>query len=184
VSKTNQQYLDRKTEARFAQLDHDGNGFIEWHDYLSEAQSVLQCFGVEEHSTKGQAVLQAYRNKWADLAAAADTNGDGQVSLEEFTVHMADPNYCAAQAEQLNRAIGEAIMELADRDGDGRISFDEFRRFPTPARAGEALASQAFHRLDRDGDGFVSKEEVHTLMEHYLSSSDQTALGNQVFGQI
>ena len=184
MSERDQQLLTRKAEERFAWLDVDGNGFIEWDDYLGEAQEVLRRFDVAEDSPQGRAVLNAYQQKWSDLVAAADTNGDGRVSLEEFTAYMSDPHYCGTKADQLNRAIGTAIMDIAESDGDGKISLEEFLRFPTPARAGEELATVAFQRADTDGDGFLSKEEVHQLMGQYLSSADPTAAGNRVFGSL
>lgn len=184
MSGVDQQLLNRKTQERFAWLDTDGNGFIEWNDYLSEAQEVLHRFDVQKDSAQGRAVIDAYHQKWNDLVAAADTDGDGRVSLEEFTVHMTDPHYCSTKADQLNRAIGTAIMDMADSDEDGKISREEFLRFPTPARAGAEQAAVAFQQIDTDGDGFLSKEEVHQLMGQYLRSADPTAAGNQVFGNL
>lgn len=184
MSEIDQRYLDHKAEQRFAQLDYDGNGFIEWSDYQSEALDVLRHFSTGEDSARGQAVIRAYREKWDDLVTAVDTDGDGRISLEEYKAHTTDANYRSTRANHLNRAIGNAIMDLADSDGDGRISLEEFRKFPTPARAGAERAAEAFQRLDTDGDGYVSREEVHEIMEHYLSSSDHTDLGNQIFGNI
>lgn len=73
--------------------------------------------------------------------AAADSNGDGVLSLEEMQVR--------AQDQAAKRAA--RMLERFDKNGDGGLSKDEL---PQPRRAGKM-----FDRMDGDGSGSISKQE-------------------------
>ena len=80
--------------------------------------------------------------------AAADTNGDGALSLEEL------------QAQGLKKAQERAarMMEKHDANGDGVLGQDEL---PKPRRSGHML-----ERIDADGSGSISKEEFEEARNH------------------
>lgn len=98
----------------FEEIDTDGNGEV----------------------TKAE--LQALKEA---RFAAADSNGDGVLSLEEM------------QAQGRERAAERAarMLERFDKNGDGALSKDEL---PQPRRAGKM-----FDRMDGDGSGGISKQE-------------------------
>ena len=106
---------------------------------------------------------------------AVDTNGNGLISAEEFTVKRTadfveidtDGNGAISQAEMMahmekRRAEREAkraekraeraarMFERADRNGDGQISVEEF----------EAAGNQRFARMDKNGDGSLTPDEM------------------------
>ena len=98
-----------------------------------------------------------------------DTNGDGQLSREEFDARgqswfaSADADGDGMlSAEELNAKFAEAIekaiadrsakaVERLDGDGNGMLSYEEFQ-----AQAGKR---DIFGRLDLDEDGMVSESE-------------------------
>ena len=113
-------------------------------------------------------------NHWrgADMIpefAELDTNGDGQLSRDEFGARgqawfaSADADGDGMlTAEELHTKFAEAIekaiasrtakaVEWLDDDGDGMLSVEEFQA--------EAGKWNIFGRLDRDEDGMVSESE-------------------------
>jgi len=98
----------------FEELDADGNGEIT------------------------QAEMDAMK---AARFAKVDTNGDGQLSLEELT----------ARGVQKAATHAEKMLERRDANGDGVLSADELSK---PHRSGKM-----FDRFDADGSGTISQEE-------------------------
>lgn len=98
------------------------------------ANRIFERFDVDKDGAITQAEIEEVRT--ADFAAA-DTNGDGEISLEEFK---------AAFVERSNDRMVRIFQRL-DRDGDGIV---------TQAEADRA-ANRMFNRLDRDGNGVVEK---------------------------
>ncbi len=94
-----------------------------------------------------------------------DTNGDGQLTLEEMTARgaerfaSADTNGDALlSADEMNAAAAARIAERTermikrmDKDADGMLSAQEMQSRRDPAKM--------FERVDRNGDGAVSEEE-------------------------
>ena len=50
-----------------------------------------------------------------------DTNGDGQISLEDF-----DELFNSYGGAKMEQGIWDNLLEEADKNGDGVVSFEEF----------------------------------------------------------
>jgi Ca2+-binding EF-hand superfamily protein len=76
--------------------------------------------------------------------AAADTNKDGKISLEEFNAYRA------------------ANVAAIDTDKDGKISVEELAnmRLKQMQDAANAMATRMVKNLDTDGDGKLSAAEL------------------------
>ena len=83
-----------------------------------------------------------------DRAAAIDVNGDGQISLDEFTAAVAAmPGRRAPDAD----AVKERFADR-DLDGNGQLTAAEMMMPGMPLRM--------LDRFDADGDGAVSHDEM------------------------
>jgi Ca2+-binding EF-hand superfamily protein len=89
--------------------------------------------------------------------APADTNGDGQITRDEFT--KAREQFAAERKKQL------------DTDGDGVISDQE------RAKARAAFVQKRFERADRNNDGALTADEVPARMWQHISVADVNSDG-------
>lgn len=121
----------------FEQLDADGNGEVT------------------------QAEMEAAK---AARFAAADSNGDGVLSVEEL----------AAQASAQIAARTTKMIERFDTDGDGALSQEEM---PKPRRGGDS--AKMFERLDADGSGGISKEEFEEGRKHARRGGERFKRGGE-----
>jgi Ca2+-binding EF-hand superfamily protein len=99
-----------------------------------------------------------------------DTNGDGQISAEEFRAGRPNtpddlfakldtdgngqlsPEELQGMREHARQMMAERFAQL-DTDGDNALSLPELQ-------AGNArLTAEQFNRLDRNGDGLLSRDE-------------------------
>jgi Ca2+-binding EF-hand superfamily protein len=110
--------------------------------------------GDAERQARSQEMLEARRAQWqAEVFAAADTDGDGQLSQEEF-----------ARLPEVHRELARTRMfERLDVNGDGVLDRDEFPRWWAELRA-----------MDRDGDGLVTFAEMR---EHRSAMRERHGFG-------
>jgi Ca2+-binding EF-hand superfamily protein len=118
---------------------------------------------------------QEMRQRVEDHLKAADTNGDGQISLEEAKAKLPmaydhfefldankDGQITMAEFERLRdpgAMRGEALKRLkaADKDNDGKLNLAEVQvAFPEVA--------VRFSQLDKDNDGFLTAVDFAFLM--------------------
>ncbi len=114
IAATGTSALAKGPRATFQELDADGDGQVT------------------------QAEITAHRTQ---KYTAADTDGDGKLSVEEMQA--------AAQAKANERVT--KMFDKHDANADGFLSEDEL---PKPRRA-----SKMFERIDADGNGSISEQE-------------------------
>ena len=125
--------------------------------------------------------------------AAADTDGDGLVSAEEFAAlgprelsagmrlqgdrqgpgreavrqrmeqRRAEIEERLAKREKRRREARTRDFETADADGDGQLSADEYSDMPATVSA--TRQREQFARLDENGDGVLTPEEFPSRVD-------------------
>lgn len=110
----------------FDRLDRDHSGTISRAEFLALREQMFAALDTDGSGTLSRAEVEAARQRQQSARAeqvearlrALDTNGDGQVTLGEYTAQTRG-------------------FDLADRNGDGQISraeFDRVARFIAQAR--------------------------------------------------
>ena len=116
-----------------------------WGDQGAMQTMVIERFEAMDQNKDGKVTQAEIFSSRKDEFAAADTNGDGALSVEEM----------AARHEKIRARMAERRLQFMDTDGDGAVSAEEFARARHPIMM----------RLDRDGDGAFSREEIDGMME-------------------
>lgn len=116
---------------RFSFMDGDGDGALDGAEFVRGGAGLRR--------TARETPLRRGR---APGFAAADVDGDGRLSREEFLLARLDAN-ARASGPKARREAGRrrvALFKALDADGDGVVGRDEF------------MAAGAAHFAERDGD--------------------------------
>eukprot|EP01041_Mallomonas_annulata_P001319 gene1319-2541_t len=133
----------------YEELDDNGDGGMSAEELLAK----LQAMG-----TFPEVTLQDAK----DVIAQFDTDGDGQVSMEEFVGFFSD-RVKQAQAERMHRKVAQ-----------------KFRDMLRAALAKGLKMDQIFAHFDKDGGGSISTEELTAglkKMPHFKSMSSSEIQG-------
>ncbi|MEO9527535.1 calcium-binding protein [Roseibium sp.] len=129
------QQVEQGDNPRFAHMGKRG-GMGRGHGGERRAERLFERFDVNEDGIITEAEIADVRTQGF---AAADTDGSGDISLEEFKA-----GFMSRSNDRMVRAF-----QFMDRDGDGTVTREDVDR----------MANRMFDRLDRDGNGTV--ERVH-----------------------
>lgn len=128
-------------ERRFKKRDADGDGILS----AEELKTRHQC---KKRRWWGGGKRSCHRchkkHHWrAGLIEKMDTDGDGNVSMAEFSANSAE------------------MFQKADTDGDERVTREEMRAAYKRHRQERCRerSERRFEKLDADGDGWLSREE-------------------------
>ena len=148
---------------RFAVLDAGGTGVWRRGDYERIARRLCDTFGHAADSGPGQAVTAGQRALFDALLRHMDTDGDQEISRDEFAA-----------------AVGRPIQ---DRDGNQVLDPAEYAELTTVYGASADEAARAFSRLDTDRNGVLDRAELTAAIRQFFASPDPGAAGNLAFGR-
>ena len=122
------QQMAHKDERRGWGRGHGRGGHKE------RAERLFERFDTDKDGVITEAEIEEVRSQ---EFAAADTDGNGEVSLEEFKAQFMERS-----GDRMVRAF-----QFLDSDGDGTVTQEEI----------DIVANRMFNRLDRDGNGTVER---------------------------
>jgi Ca2+-binding EF-hand superfamily protein len=126
---------------RFDEIDTDKNGQV----------------SRDEAKTWSDATRQQMRQRVEDHVKAADTNGDGQISLEEARAKL---------------PMAASHFEFLDANKDGQITMAEFERLRDPgAMRGDVL--KRLKAADSDNDGKLNLAEIQVAFPEIAARFSQ-----------
>lgn len=176
VQKTN---LDRV----FDTLDITRDGVIGADDFRTMAQRMSTLRPGMEPGQIAE-IQETFATWWDTIRRAADVDGDGEISREEFVAAAArgldqDPAY----VDKMIR-VSVVTFRAADEEGDGLLTRPQVERIYRAFGVDESLSAQTFDRIDVNGDGFVSVDEFVSAARDVWSNDDPSAPGAVMFGPL
>jgi hypothetical protein len=175
----------RKLDRAIGHLDIDGDGTIEWEDWIELATRITAAFGQSPATPKGAQVVSAFEQLWQSLLSNLDIDGDRRIRPAEWRAGMTSAFITDRDGYVANfRPAAQAVFGLADTDADGQLSKDEFARFQRAFHTQEQDIEAAFNHLDANGSGSLSVNELVTAAEQYYRGADPDAHGNWLYGPI
>lgn len=173
-----------KVGKMFDVFDLDGDGMLQEADYTRRARSFAQERGWTEESPEYREQLDFTLSDWRTMQQAADGDGDGRVTRDEFVGFadrmLGDP----AARERYADEDAALVFKAMDTDGDGRITAEEYQIYLRVYDLEPANADYFFERMDQDGDGFITRDEFLQAMKEFLFSEEFEAPGNFLFGPL
>jgi Ca2+-binding EF-hand superfamily protein len=174
----------RKFAEHFDLYDLDLDGYIEWSDYRTLAADLGNTLMAARRPADHRVLMDGFRNWWARLCHAADTDRDGRISKDEYVAAM-EAGLLGTMADvQTALNIADGLLKALDTSGDGRLSPDEYARLFDAIEVDREVSVPAFHRLDRDHDGVIDTNEWRAAVIEFFLSADPDAPGNWLLGQL
>lgn len=174
----------KKLTRYFRVYDIDDDGRVGPADFERVIENVRALHGLGAQSAGLAALRVGYSNRWDAIQAAADTDGDGGIDLQEWLAYWDEVLSDDARYEEEVAILKARFFEIFDTDEDGVIGPDEFCNFFSVYGLSAALARQIFMDLDVNGDGVVSHEELMGMVREFFRADDPQAPGNFLFGPL
>jgi Ca2+-binding EF-hand superfamily protein len=172
----------QKMSRRFALLDTDKSGYLDADDYADMAERLIAgC--PDASASSAQAVRDSYRELSRALVLAADEDGDGRISEDEFEASVSKLIDSGGYDDSIGRTAA-AVLNMYDRDGSGELDREEFKVLFAAYGVSSSEADTAFARIDQDDSGKLSVEEIASAAKAFYTSDDPDAPGNVLFGGV
>lgn len=171
------EFRRRKLSAGFGELDVDGDGRLGTGDVEQLIRNHGDAYGVAPGTPQYEELAGRTLAVW-DQLRRFDTDGDGQVSLDEYVAGF--EQFLDRREEFMANmaALVDSFYRVADPDGSGDLTEDELIRHFRAWNHTERQAREAFTRLDRNGRGAISRDEWLANVEEFYFSEDPGVPGN------
>lgn len=164
----------------FFDVNHSGS--IDKADFDAAVEKAAKIRGWSANDAQFKAAKETLTKIWDALQKRADTDGDGQVSAEEW-IQMCDEYATKPAGDADWQALyAKFIFNLQDASSDGSIDVDEFAKVLSAFGIAEAECRSSFQKMSK-GKSNVSWEDFQALWKEYFSSDDPSSAGNFIFGK-
>jgi Ca2+-binding EF-hand superfamily protein len=175
-------------ERMFKAYDCDRDGFLTLENFVDHAYKLAALRGQSTDTPAFRALIADLEDSWKALAAAADTNGDGMVSSDEFHA------WCEGLSAMLKKSVEDKqpwpldgwidkLYAMIDADGDGKITLAEYEQWcQALGILDEMDAEGAFLGFDKNLDGYLSREEFANVSRQFWLSSNPNVPGHRWLG--
>ncbi|WP_434445270.1 EF-hand domain-containing protein [Lentzea sp. E54] len=179
-------FLDRRLRRRFEIYDRNRDGYVERSDFDLASARLTSAFGLTADDLRAKRFHEQLLGVWGHLAAVADVNDDGRMSLAEYRTAFVRGLLGRPEAfDDVYVPYLDALLAVADHDGDGLLGVDEHVRWSRALMDVSEADAQAVHaRLDHDGDGMIGAEDLLAALRAYYFSEDEDGPGAWLLGPL
>lgn len=180
------EFWKRKMVTLFQLHDTDGDGRIDWTDYVRVQTRLCQNSDIgmkEEVET-----MLNFRRLWEYWLGEVN-DPHASISQEDFIKALQhainQPAYKTTEKKQMPVwAFFYKIFEMIDGNGNRIISPREYKVFFKAYGLSEQMAERSFAAIDQNNDGFLSIDEFVNVAIDFLYSEDQNSIGKEFFGTL
>ena len=179
-------FLDRKLSRRFQTFDDNRDGQIARLDFQNSANRLADTFGHGPDAPERTRLLEVTAALFERLVTAADTNGSGTITEDEYKRAFAAGLLVTEETFEAGyRPFLQAVLAVVDSDGDGRITVSQHVRFTgSLLRLPEPVARDTHHRLDTDDDGYISADDLLAAIHDFYFDDDPDGVGSWLLGPL
>ncbi|MEU3980472.1 EF-hand domain-containing protein [Streptomyces sp. NPDC026672] len=153
----------QRVELIFSLLDANGNGVLDAGDFTLMSDRVVAAAPQSDRAAK-DTMRTAFERYWTTLVTELDANGDGVISLDEYTACVLSPERFASTIAD----FAEALAVLGDPDGDGLIERPAFTALMTAIGFHPANIDALFDAFGpTDNDRVPVRTWAEGIMEYY-----------------
>ncbi|XP_045767344.1 calexcitin-1 [Maniola jurtina] len=163
-------------------FDVNQSGTIERKDFELAIEKICSLRGWKPGDAKNTETHEIMIKIWEGLRKRADSNRDGQVSVEEWVSMWNDYAQDPAAALQWQQLYCQFMFQLEDASADGTIDCHEFTTVCSAYGIRAAECEAAFAKMAK-GKASVSWEEFQELWKEFFATEDPDAPGNFIFGR-
>lgn len=163
-------------------FDVNQSGTIDRKDFELAIEKVCSLRGWTPGSEAYKRTYNSMIEIWEGLRQRADSNKDGQVSVEEWASMWDDYSKKPENALEWQTQYMRFMFELEDASGDGSIDVDEFTSVCSCYGLEAGECREAFSKMSQ-GQNNVSYEQFEHLWKQFFMSENPQEPGNYIFGK-
>lgn len=142
----------RSANTKIKDLDKNKDDKVSWEEYKAVEFNFSEEEGLPEETTKELREIEAREKKKFEFA---DTDTDGQLSMEELTLFL-HPE----ESKRMTAFLVQENLEAFDTNKDGKISLEEYLGDNLSQPSTRSLTTSFKKELDRNKDGYLDSDEV------------------------
>ncbi|CAH8871079.1 unnamed protein product [Trichobilharzia szidati] len=162
--------LDREhAEKQLMDFDKDKDGRVSFHEYVSHSyETSEEELKNSKDDQSSKFILESLKSERSRFNFA-DKNGDGFLSLREFTIFLRPENY-----EDMANYELQTSFSIFDQNNDGVITSDEFTNFSYRGVSQQNYLREQFKLLDVDHNRLLTSNELRPWLLPSLKSAAES----------
>lgn len=169
----------------FNLLDVNSNGSLQLDDFTELSEKVREKLNYKKEEKEHQAILQKSIKFFHKLLKDIPNPGDQAINIDEWLSFFSEEIATFEDEDTVDEWVDlllAFVFGMFDENHDGYISLQEYLDLFEIFGKDHAFSNDAFEKIDANSDGKLSRYELIPAVEVFLTSTDETDVGNWVFG--
>ncbi|CAH0553124.1 unnamed protein product [Brassicogethes aeneus] len=163
-------------------FDVNQSGTIDRKDFELAIEKICTLRGWSSGTENYKKTYESMIQIWDGLRQRADSNKDGQVSVEEWAQMWDEYARNPENALEWQTQYLRFMFDLEDASGDGSIDVDEFTSVCSCYGLKTSECREAFEKMSQ-GQHQVNYDQFELLWKQFFMSENTSDPGNFIFGK-